>query len=71
MNDLTTVLQRKRAQLEKLQREVEVLSTAEALLRQEQESMEEPTDSAHKRPVQVSGAATPGARTDRVINQFP
>src|SRR5437660_1610888 len=38
MNDLTTVLQRKRAQIEKLQREVEVLSAAEALLRQDQAS---------------------------------
>lgn len=71
MNDLVTVLQRKRAQIEKLQREVEVLSAAEALLRQEQEPMPEQESALHKRPAQVSPAAAPGARTDRVINQFP
>lgn len=72
MSDLTRVLQRKRAEIDKLQKEVEILSAAEALLMYEAESASEPADTGfQKRVAQGNSSAAPAAKPERVVSRFP
>lgn len=67
MNDLFTVLQRKRAQLDKLKQDIATLEAAEALLATESET----PAAVPPRPQAMAAVASVTDKSEKVASRFP